>query len=262
MQLLMNVQDEEWDEVDMGIRGFQATTQLIKFSPRPVVVAAAGMCLGGGVEMALHAAVRQPHLELYTGLVEAGVGLLPGGGGCKEMVLRAVDAATSVNKDPRGESVEVHDAIRSTFETIATAKVSTSAVEAKGMKLLEPTDIISMNRNRLVGDAKAQALRLIGAGYMPPIPRTDVPAPGETVFATLKLGAYMMREAEYISDHDLKIATHIARALTGGDITPGTPLSEQRLLDLEREAFLSLCGERKTQERIGYTLKTGKPLRN
>jgi 3-hydroxyacyl-CoA dehydrogenase len=262
MQLLLAIQDEEWDEIELSVRQFQGMTQAVKFCERPVVAAPFGLCLGGGVEVSMHAALRQPHLELYCGLVETGVGLIPGGGGCKEMLLRALAAADAVRTDPRGESIEVVETLKNIFETIAMAKVSTSAVEARSMRILEDIDAISMNRSRLVIDAKAQALRLARSGYVAPVMRTNIPAPGEAIQATLKLGVYLMREAAYISDHDAKIATHLARILTGGDITPGTLLTEQSLLDLEREAFLSLCGEPKTLERIAFTLKTGKPLRN
>jgi 3-hydroxyacyl-CoA dehydrogenase len=262
MQLLLAIQDEEWEEIELSVRQFQGMTQAIKFCERPVVAAPFGMCLGGGTEVSMHAALRQPHLELYAGLVETGVGLIPGGGGCKEMLLRALSAADTVRIDPRGESVEVVETLKNVFETIAMAKVSTSAMEARSMRIIEDIDAISMNRSRLVNDAKAQALRLARSGYVAPVMRTNIPAPGETIQATLKLGVYLMREAAFISDHDAKIATHVARILTGGDMTPGTLLSEQFLLDLEREAFLSLCGEPKTLERIAFTLKTGKPLRN
>ena len=262
MQLLLSIQDEEWDEVDLAVRAFQNMTQAIKFCPRPVVVAPYGMCLGGGVEISLHAAARQPHAELYMGLVETGVGLIPGGGGCKEMVLRSIEAGSSIRPDARGESVEIFEAIKKNFETIAKATVSTSAAEARGLNLLRPSDGITVNRERLVTDAKQRALALADAGYAAPQPRTDIPAPGESVLATLKLAVWTMREGEYISDHDVKVANWVAYALAGGRVTPGTPVSEQYLLDLEREAFLSLCGEKKTQERIAFTLKTGKPLRN
>lgn len=262
MQVLLAIQDEEWDEIDMSIREFQGMTQAIKFCPRPVVAAPFGMCLGGGAEISLHAAARQPHAELYMGLVETGVGVLPGGGGCKEMTLRAIEAAGAVRADLRGESVEVNETIKNVFETIAMAKVSTSAVEARKLRFLRDSDGITMNRERVVTDARSEARRLADAGYTPFLPRTDIPAPGEGVLATLRLGIHMMREAEYISDHDVKIARQVANVLCGGAVTPGTPVSEQYLLDLEREGFLSLCGERKTAERIGYTLKTGKPLRN
>ncbi|MFY9905245.1 MAG: 3-hydroxyacyl-CoA dehydrogenase NAD-binding domain-containing protein [Terriglobales bacterium] len=262
MLLLMSVQEEEWDDVDLAIRQFQGMTQAIKFSPKPVVSAPFGMALGGGCEISLHAAARQPHAELYMGLVEVGVGLLPGGGGCKEMLLRAVDSAASIRPDGRGESVELMEAMKKAFEIIATGKVSTSAEEARGMGFLSTSDRITMNRERVLSDAKARALELARAGYEPPIMRTNIPAPGENIFAALKMGVYLMRQGGFISDHEQKLGTKIAEVLCGGNVTPGTPVSEQYLLDLEREAFKSLCGEKKTQERIQFTLKTGKTLRN
>jgi len=266
MLLLMSIQEEEWDDVDLAIRQFQGMTQAIKFSPKPVVSAPFGLTLGGGCEISLHAAARQPHAELYMGLVEVGVGLLPGGGGCKEMLLRAVDSAASIRPDlpsnVRGDSVELMEAMKKIFETIAMAKVATSAHEARGLGFLSNSDRITMNRERLLSDAKARALELVRAGYEPPVMRTDIPAPGENILAALKLGVHIMRQGEFITDHERKIATKIAEVLCGGNVTPGTPVSEQYLLDLEREAFKSLCGEKKTQERIQFTLKTGKPLRN
>jgi 3-hydroxyacyl-CoA dehydrogenase len=262
MLLLMAVQEEEWDDVDMVIRQFQGMTQAIKFSPKPVVVGAFGLTLGGGTEISLHAPARQPHAELYTGLVEVGVGLLPGGGGCKEMLLRALESATSIRPDGRGESVELLEAMKRAFETIAMAKVATSAHEAWGLGFLSDSDNISMNRERVLFDAKARALELSRGGYEAPVMRMDLPAPGENILATLKMGVYLMRQGEYISDHEVKIGNKVAEVLCGGNVTPGTPVSEQYILDLEREAFKSLCGEKKTQERIQYTLKTGKTLRN
>jgi 3-hydroxyacyl-CoA dehydrogenase len=262
MQLLLGIQEEEWDEVDLAVRAFQNMTQAIKFCPRPVVVAPYGMCLGGGVEISLHAAARQPHAELYMGLVEAGVGLIPGGGGCKEMTIRSVEAGSSIRPDARGEGVEIFEALKKNFETIAMAKVSTSAAEARSLGFLKPSDAITMNRERLLTDAKTKARAIADAGYTAPVPRTDIAAPGENALATLKLAVWTMREGQYISDHDAKVANWIAYALCGGKVTPGTLVTEQYLLDLEREAFLSLCGEKKTQERIAFTLKTGKPLRN
>jgi 3-hydroxyacyl-CoA dehydrogenase len=262
MLLLMAVQEEEWDDVDMVIRQFQGMTQAIKFSPKPVVVGAFGLTLGGGTEISLHAPARQPHAELYTGLVEVGVGLLPGGGGCKEMLLRALDSATSIRPDGRGESVELLEAMKKAFETIAMAKVATSAHEARGLGFLSDSDNITMNRERVLSDAKARALELARSSYEAPVMRNDLPAPGENILATLKLGVYMMRQGDYISDHEVKIGNKVAEVLCGGNVTPGTPVSEQYILDLEREAFKSLCGEKKTQERIQYTLKTGKTLRN
>jgi 3-hydroxyacyl-CoA dehydrogenase len=249
MQLLLAAQDEEWDEVDMMIRAFQRSTSLIKYCPRPVIAAPFGFCFGGGAEMAMHSARRQVHAELYIGLVETGVGLLPGGGGCKEMTLHA-------------EASGAPDALRKAFETVAMAKVSTSAMEARRLGFIEAGDRITMNRERLLVDAKHLARTAADSGYAPPEPRTDIPAPGESAMATLKLGVYLMRDGEFISDHDMKVANKVAHVLCGGNITPGTLVTEQYLLDLEREAFLSLCGEKKTQERIAFTLKTGKPLRN
>jgi len=260
--LMTSVHAQAWGTIEQGIRDFQAMSQAIKFSPVPVVCAPSGMCLGGGTEIALHSALRQPFFELYAGLVETGVGLIPGGGGCKEMLLRALDAAEIVRPDLRGESVEVVETIKHAFETIVMAKVSTSALEARSLRLLDGTDAITMNHSRLITDARAQAVRLAEAGYSALVPRTSILAPGDTVRATLKLGVYMLREGGYISAHDVKVANHVAHILSGGGVTPGTLLSEQDILDLEREAFLSLCSEPKTQERILFTLKTGKPLRN
>ena len=269
MQLLLVAQEGEWEEVDAAIRGFQQMTAAIKFCPRPVVVAPFGMTFGGGAEMCLHAARRQPHAETYIGLVEAGVGLIPGGGGTKEMLLRAVDAATALAPpDPRdppsrfAQSAEMATALKRTLETIAMAKVSTSAAEARMLGLLAPADRITLNRERLLLDARAQAAALAGAGYTAPLPRMQVPAPGTAALAMLETGIYLMGEAGFASEHDQKVSRWAAYILCGGRVTPGTHVSEQYLLDLEREAFLSLCGERKTQERIAFTLKTGKPLRN
>jgi 3-hydroxyacyl-CoA dehydrogenase len=266
MLLLMSVQEEEWDDVDLAIRQFQGMTQAIKFSPKPVVSAPFGLCLGGGTEISLHAAARQPHAELYTGLVEVGVGLLPGGGGCKEMLLRAVDTAITSRGKASGEvlagSVEMLEAMKKAFETIATAKVATSAHEAQALGFLSTSDRITMNRERVLSDAKARALELARAGYEPPLPRTDIPAPGENLLAALKMGVHLMRQGDFVTDYEVKLGGKIAEVLCGGSVTPGTPVSEQYILDLEREGFKSLCGEKKTQERIQYTLKTGKTLRN
>jgi 3-hydroxyacyl-CoA dehydrogenase len=262
MLLLMSIQEEEWDDVDLAIRTFQGMTQAIKFSSKPVVVAPFGLTLGGGTEISLHASALQPHAELYMGLVEVGVGLLPGAGGCKEMLLRAVDSAESIRPGGRGESVELMEAMKKTFETIATAKVATSAHEARGLSFLRESDNITMNRERVLADAKARAAELVRAGYEPPLPRSDIPAPGENILAALKMGVHLMRQGEYITEYEVKLASKIAEVLCGGNVTAGTPVSEQYILDLEREGFKSLCGEKKTQERIQYTLKTGKTLRN
>jgi len=263
VQLLLAAQDEEWEEIRFYIRAFQEMTQAIKFCPNPVVVAPFGLCLGGGAEVSLHAAKRQAHLELYTGLVETGVGLIPAGGGCKEMTLRAIETASAAAPaGSRSDSVELHHVMRTIFENMALAKVSTSAYEARGLKLLRDSDGITMNRDRVLHDAKLQAIALAEAGYAPPLSVMELPAPGESALAALRLGIFLMREGEYASDHDVTVATHLAEVLCGAAVTPGTPISEQYLLELELEHFLSLCGERKTQERIAHTLKTGKPLRN
>jgi len=262
MQMLLSMQEEEWDEIDRAVRAFQQMTAMIRYCPRPVVVAPFGLCLGGGAEIALHGARRQAHAELYMGLVETGVGLLPAGGGSKEMTVAAIERAAAVRETGRGDSVEVMDALRRAFETCVMAKVSTSAEEARGYGFLGAGDGITMNRERLLADAQRLAGELAAAGYAPPAARLAIPAPGENVLATLRLAVRMMREGEYISDHDVTVANHLAYVMSGGAVTPGTPVSEQYLLDLEREAFLSLCGEKKTQERIAYTLKHGKPLRN
>lgn len=262
MQLLLAIQEQEWDEIDQVIRSFQQMTQAIKFCPRPVVVAPFNLCLGGGAEVALHGTARQAHAELYIGLVETGVGLVPAGGGCKETVLRVTSLASQAQNGGPNDSVELMDGLRKHFETIALAKISSSAFEAKTMEFLTARDGITMNRDRLLLDAKARAREMADAGYAAPLPRTDIPAPGENVLASLRMGVRLLREGDYISDHDVHVAHRLAHVLCGGKATPGALISEQYLLDLEREAFLSLCGEKKTAERIRYTLKTGKPLRN
>ncbi|HEV2214123.1 MAG TPA: enoyl-CoA hydratase/isomerase family protein, partial [Terracidiphilus sp.] len=269
MQLLLAAQDGDWDDVDAAIRGFQRMTSSIKFCPRPVVVAPFGRTFGGGVEICLHAAQRQAHVETYMGLVEAGVGLIPAGGGTKEMLLRAVKTAAALAPpDPRdppsrfAQSAEMMTAIKRSLETIAMAKVSTSAVEARALQFLSAEDGLTMHRKRLLGDAKAVALEKSQAGYAASVPEAQIPAPGTAALATLETGIYLMGEAGFASAHDQKVSRWAAYVLCGGRVTAGAALSEAYLLDLEREAFLSLCGERKTQERIAFTLKSGKPLRN
>ena len=269
MDLLLLAQEAEWEEIDAIIRAFQRMTAAIKFCPRPVVAAPFGLTLGGGTEICLHSTRRQPHAELYMGLVEAGVGLIPAGGGAKEMLLRAVDAVTALAPpDPRdppsrfAQSAEMGEALKRALETIALAKTSTSAAEARALALLSSADRVTMNRDRLLLDARAAAADLAGSGYTAPQPRDKIPAPGIAALGALETGIFLMGEAGFASEHDRKVARWAAYILAGGRITAGTLVSEQYLLDLEREAFLSLCGERKTQERIAYTLKTGKPLRN
>jgi 3-hydroxyacyl-CoA dehydrogenase len=268
MQLLLAMQEGEWDDVNLAIRGFQQMTAAIKFCPRPVVAAPFAMCFGGGTEVVLHAAARQAHAELYMGLVEAGVGLIPGGGGTKEMALRAHDLAiTLAAPEPRdppskfAQSNEYAIALKLVLETIAMAKVSTSAADARNLGLLRPQDRVTRNRERLLLDAMALAVLLSEQGYIPPVPRS-IPVAGQAALSTLETGIYLMGAAGFASEHDQLVARKAAYVLCGGRLTPGSVVSEQYLLDLEREAFLSLCGQRKTQERIAFTLKTGKPLRN
>jgi 3-hydroxyacyl-CoA dehydrogenase len=182
------------------------------------------------------------------------------------MLLRAVDSASASRGKVSGEavagSVEMMEALKKAFEAIATAKVATSAHEARALGFLSDSDRITMNRERVLSDSKARALELVRAGYEPPVPRTDIPAPGESLLAALKMGVHLMRQGDFITDYEVKLGGKIAEVLCGGKVTPGTPVSEQYILDLEREGFKSLCGEKKTQERIQFTLKTGKTLRN
>ena len=269
MQILRAAQMGNWDELTGVIRHFQRMTAAIKFCPRPVVAAPFGLTLGGGAEICLHAAGRQPHAELYMGLVEAGVGLIPAGGGTKEMLLRACDAAAALVPPAPGDppsrfaqSGALLAALTRAHRLIAAAKTSASAAEARSMGLLTPCDRITMNRERLLLDAKAQAAVLAGAGYMPPQPRAAIPAPGQDALAALESGIDCMGEAGRVSEHDRKVARWAANILAAGRIPPGTLVSEEDILGIELEAFLSLCGEPKTQERIAFTLKTGKPLRN
>ncbi len=225
-----------------AINAFQQANMAIKYAPRPVVAAPFGMTLGGGCEVALHAARVQASAELYMGMVETGVGVIPGGGGCKEMLLRMGDA-------------------KAAFELIGYAKVSTSAEDARKLNLLREGDAISMNPERLIADAKAQAL-LIAETHGPGMPRQDIKVGGDSTYALLKLGIYMARQGNYITEYDTVVGEKLAYVLSGGRPTGEQMVSEQYLLDLEREAFLSLCGRPETQQRMQHMLKTGKPLRN
>jgi len=251
--LLVAAQEGEWGEIDLTVRAFQNAIMALKYSPRPVVVAPHALTLGGGCEIALHAARVQAAAELYIGLVETGVGIIPAGGGTKEMVIRTVDSSQS--------DLERYDRLRHSFETVAMAKVSTSAAEARQLGYLREGDLVSMNLDRLIADAKETVLAL-ARSYRPPVPRTDILVDGEAMLASLKLAIHIMRSAGYISDYDAHIASKLAYVMAGGDLNPPQRVSEQYLLDLEREAFLSLCGEPKTLERIQSVLKTGKPVRN
>jgi len=255
MLLLLEAQEGNWDEIDLMVRAFQGATMALKYADVPVVVAPAGLALGGGCEIALHAAHLQTAAEAYIGLVEVGVGLIPAGGGTKEMLARAMETTGYTDqRDPL-------PSVQRVFETIGFAKVSTSAPDARSLGFLRDGDGITMNRDRLLADAKAQALA-IARSYRPPQPRAAIRVGGESVLAALKLGVHLAWRAGRISDHDALIGRTLARILAGGDLKHAGTVTEQQLLDLEREAFLRLCGERKSLERIAYTLKHGKPLRN
>jgi 3-hydroxyacyl-CoA dehydrogenase len=255
MLLLLEAQEGNWDEVDLMIRGFQAATQALRFADVPVIVAPAGLALGGGCEIALHADRAQAAAESYIGLVEVGVGLIPGGGGTKEMLARAVADLPSPQAD-------LLPFVQRVFETIGFAKVSTSAADARRLGFLGEADRVTMNRDRVMSDAKAYALERVRDGYQRPQQRLAIPVGGAGVLAALKLGLHLAWRAGRISDHDQVVGRALANILAGGSLPNRTTVSEQYLLDLEREAFLRLCGERKTLERIQYTLKTGKSLRN
>ena len=252
--LFMYAGDQDFDEINLMIAQFQNTMKRAKFSSIPVVAAPAGLALGGGCELSLHCDAIQAHAETYIGLVEVGVGLIPGGGGTKELALRAADSY--VAGDPE------LNRLQEAFMNIATAKVATSAEEARGMNILRPTDGITMNRKRLISDAKKKVLELYEAGYTQPVERTDIKVQGVTGLALFEAGINGMLFGNYISEHDAKIARKVGYVMCGGDLTAPQEVSEQYLLDLEREAFLALTAEPKTLERIHSILFKGKPLRN
>lgn len=253
--IFMMAIEQEWDELNFAIKHFQDTVMRVRYSDIPVVVAPHGMTFGGGCEMTLHADAVQASAETYMGLVEFGVGVIPGGGGTKELTLRASDRYVK-------DDVELN-AYRENYLTIGMAKVATSAQEAMNLGFMrEGRDHYSMNKDRQIQDAKRKAQMLAEQGYQRPIERTDIKVLGQQALGMFKVGAFQMREGKYISDHDLKMTEKLAWVMAGGDLSEPTTVSESYLLKLEREAFLSLCGEKKTLERIQHMLKTGKPLRN
>ncbi len=241
MLVLLAAQEGEWDDLNLAVQRFQQMNMALKYAAKPVVAAPFSRALGGGCEIVLHCTRAQASAETYIGLVEVAVGVIPAAGGCKELLARL--------KDP----------LR-IFELIGYAKVSTSAEDARKLGLLHRADSVSMNPERLIGDAKALALSLVPT-YSPPAP-ASISLQGESAYAMMKLSAWSARQGNYISDYDAVIAEKLAHVLSGGRLTGPQTVSEQYLLDLEREAFLSLCGNPKTQERMQYMLKTGKPLRN
>jgi 3-hydroxyacyl-CoA dehydrogenase len=255
MLVLLEAQEGNWEEIDAMVRAFQGATQALRHADVPVIVAPAGLTLGGGCEIALHGDRVQAAAESYIGLVEVGVGLIPAGGGVKEMVARSV----GLTPPPHGDLLPSAQRV---FETIGFAKVSTSAPDAARLGFVRDVDGVTMNRERLMADAKATALDRVRQGYRPPVPRLAVPVGGEGVLAALKLGVHLGWRAGHLSDHDAVIGRALAFVIAGGSLPIQTTVSEQYLLDLEREAFLKLCGEPKTRERMQHTLKTGKTLRN
>jgi 3-hydroxyacyl-CoA dehydrogenase len=272
MLVLVGAQEQEWDELHMAVKQFQNINLAIKYAPKPVVAAPQGMALGGGCEVSLHAAKIQAAAEAYIGLVETGVGLIPGGGGTKEMLIRANEHAggtgSSLSSSPESD-LDLFHALKPVFEAIAMAKVGTSAEECRDLGYLRREDGVSMNRDRLVADAKESALALVRGGYKPlaaswqeGAQTTQIKVLGEQFLAGAKLAIHMMLRGGYASEYDAHVGRKLANILAGGPLTSPQLVSEQYVLDLEREAFVSLCGEKKTQERIAHTLKTGKPLRN
>lgn len=257
MLVLMTIQEGEWEEVHQVVRAFQNATMALKYAPKPVVAAPFGLTLGGGVEICLHATRVRAAAETYMGLVEVGVGIIPAGGGTKEMLVRAMDAA------PADEEADPFLFLKEGFLNIGMAKVSTSGEEARKLGYLSSRDSISMNRDRQIADARQLGLDLVKLGYRPGKPRQDILVLGQAAFSKMKLGLHLMRRAEYISDYDVVVGTHLAKVLSGGgEFTSPQRVSERFLLDLEREAFVSLCGQKKTVERMQHMLKKGKPLRN
>jgi 3-hydroxyacyl-CoA dehydrogenase len=264
MLVLVAAQEQEWDELHLAVKQFQNANLAIKYAPKPVVVAPQGMALGGGCEVSLHGARIQAAAESYLGLVEAGVGLIPGGGGSKEMLIRANEQSAA-----GAEDLDLFHALRPVFETVAMAKVGTSAEECRELGFLRREDGVSMNRDRLVADAKEAALALVRGGYKPPAASwqegaqaTQIKVLGEHFLAGAKMAIHLLVRGGYASEYDAVVARKLANILAGGALSAPQLVGEQYILDLEREAFVSLCGERKTQERIAHTLKTGKPLRN
>jgi 3-hydroxyacyl-CoA dehydrogenase len=272
MLVLVGAQEQEWDELHMAVKQFQNINLAIKYAPKPVVAAPQGLALGGGCEVNLHAAKIQAAAEAYIGLVETGVGLIPGGGGTKEMLIRANEHAggTGFGLSSSSESdLDLFHALKPIFEAIAMAKVGTSAEECRDLGYLRREDGVSMNRDRLVADAKEAARALVRGGYKPlaaswqeGAQTTQIKVLGEQFLAGAKLAIHMMLRGGYASEYDAHVGRKLANILAGGALSSPQMVSEQYVLDLEREAFVSLCGEKKTQERIAHTLKTGKPLRN
>jgi 3-hydroxyacyl-CoA dehydrogenase len=256
MLLLLEAQDGNWEDIDFSVRRFQKATMALKYCKRPVVAAPFGITVGGGCEVCLGAGHIYASAETYIGQVELGVGLIPAGGGCKELLLRNIEGMPAV------DGVDVFPYTRGAFEAIGLARVSASAEDARSFKILRRSDGVAMNPDRLLHSAKAMASGLAAQGYRRPDPTVEIPVAGESGMAAIQTQLYNMNEGGFISDYDRYLGGELARVLCGGAVAAGTKVNEQYLLDLEREAFVSLSGEPKSQERMAFMLKKGKPLRN
>jgi 3-hydroxyacyl-CoA dehydrogenase len=253
------IEAKQWDKIDAVVAKFQRTAMRLRTSLVPTVCAVRGMALGGSCEFILHADRTVAALESYIGLVEVGVGLLPAGGGCKEFAVRA---AEEVRRGANGSQIDQLPFIRTYFQTIAMATVAKSALEAKDLGYLRPSDVVVMNAHELLHVAIGEARAMTDAGYRPPLPARNVPVVGKTGFATLQMMLVNMRDGGFISAYDFEVGKRVARVLCGGEVEPGSLVDETWLLELERREFMELLRNDKTQARIAHTLKTGKPLRN
>jgi 3-hydroxyacyl-CoA dehydrogenase len=253
--IVMNAQSGQWEQLEALVKNMQDMLMRIRYFPKPVVVAPAGLALAGGTEITVSASRVVAAAELYAGLVEVGIGVIPAGGGTKEMMRRLL------NPPMRTKDVEPLPILQRLFEQIGLGKVATSAEEARQLGILGPADRVVMNRDFLLSEAKKEVLQMFSSGYRPPVPE-KIYAAGRDAFAAMRVGLHMMKEGGYITEHESVIATKLAYVLTGGELSKSAWVDEQYILDLEREMFLSLCGEQKTQERMWHMLNTGKVLRN
>jgi len=253
--VVVAAQQGMWDTLDAAVRKLQNMNMRMRYFPKPVVAAPAGLALGGGCEVTMHASRVVASVETYIGLVELGAGVIPAGGGTKEYMRRIINPAM------RTESAEAFPFIQRAFLQIGQAKVATSAYEARDMSILGPSDRIVINREHLLTEAKREVLHMAASGYRPPAPES-IYAPGRDMYGAMKIGAWSFKEGKYITEYDSHIATKLAYVMAGGALTKPQWVSEQYILDLEREAFLSLCGDERTQARMWSLLQTGKPLRN
>jgi len=259
--ILMEAEDDEFDELDIMVDQFQKANMRLKYCKKPVVAAPHSMAVGGGCEVCMHAHRVNAAAETYMGLVEVGVGLVPAGGGVKELAFRAAELMPPQSIITVGGTNTMQPMINCAFENIAMAKVATSGFEAIKLGYMRSTDLVSTNRDRIIGDAKRQVLSMAAEGFTPLQP-AKIKAVGDAGYAAIELAVQTMLWGKQISEHDAKIAKKVAYILTGGGVTPGTQVTEQDLLDLERETFLSLLGEPKTLDRMRHMLKYNKPLRN